>query len=153
MGIYVHANGANSNPGMGVFDLPNSAYFLMYPTYGGTTTYSDQYDAGSELGVSISSPAGFVSATRTASNVHKIYQNGSQIATSATVSTKSLSNIAAGAKFGWFGSTDAATPSNVTGVWNGTAGFMIAMKGTTAQNNSDLYARVQALMTAAGRQV
>jgi hypothetical protein len=150
---YVRVNGANNSACMGVFDGVNSAYFTMYPTYGGTTIYSDQYDAGSELGVATASPAGLVSATRTGANVHKIYQGGVEIATSATASTKALTDIAAGAKFGWFGSTVAGTPGNITGAWDGTSGFMIAMTGTTAQNNADLYTLVQALMTAAGRNV
>jgi hypothetical protein len=148
IGAYVHTNGDGA---FGSWDTGSSAQFMLYPSNAGSGI-SLILDAGSDVLAGVSSPAGLVMGTRTAANSHKLYANGSVIASGSSASGKAIADFIAGAKFGLMGSMDAATGSFVNG-FAGVAGMMFVASGFTDQNASDFYTLTQAAMTAAGRQV
>lgn len=84
--LMVYNRSSSSNSGRhGAAD--GGGIFETYAPYGDATFYSDQYDTSSGRTASnsgIGTPYGFLVASRTASNSHVLYRNGSSVASSNT---------------------------------------------------------------------
>ncbi len=76
-------NRSSSSGGTNVSGAEGSSLFLVYVPYSDGSVYSDQYnDSTGRVSGAIGTPYGFLVTSRTASNSHVIYRNGSSVSTS-----------------------------------------------------------------------
>lgn len=77
------ATGGANRGAIGAFDGTN--FFRTFAPETDHTAYDDQYNNGSgRVSAALSTPYGFIVGTRTASNAHALYRNGTSLASNAT---------------------------------------------------------------------
>lgn len=124
----------------------------MFAPFSDNKVYSDQFNATAGQGrvvstSTIATPYGHIIGTRTASNAHTVYRNGSSIGTAST-SGGTLANI-----------TNVASVfvANTGGGFSNTAacscGAFSIGGGLSSTDAANYYTDLQTLMTAAGRNV
>jgi hypothetical protein len=122
---------------------------LSVYNYAGTY-YSDQYNTGTGRTSSANADTrGFITGSRTASNVHKLFRNGSQIGTTGTGSSSGLNTIVRSIFFG------AARFNSTSALYFSSRQYSFASigDGLTDTESSNFYTAVQTFQTALNRQV
>lgn len=123
-------------------------FTLLAPFGSDGKAYSNMYDTTNGRVVTaagISTPFGFIVASRTAANSHAIYRNGSSVASNAT-SGGALPNVEL--------YVGAQNNSGVAASWDvGPYAFYGAGRGLSAAEVATLYTIIQTMQTAVGRQV
>jgi len=114
------------------------------------TYYSDQYNTTSGRALSSNADTrGFIIGSRTASNIHKLFRNGSQIGTTNTGSSSGLNTIVRSIFFG-------------AARWNSTSTLFFSSRqysfasigdGLTDTESSNFYTAVQNFQTTLGRSI
>jgi hypothetical protein len=135
----------------GAFIDFGTQYLGDLSTYNYTgTIYSDQYNrASGRSTATMSDTRGFVIGSRTASNIHKIFRNGSQVGTTNTGASSSLTVISNSIFFG------AARLNLTEGIYFSSRQYAFASigDGLTDTDAANLYTRVQTFQTTLNRQV
>ncbi len=142
LGIYDRSNVSSVNNQFGV--TAGSDTFTFYAPYPDNFLYSDMYNSATELasGSAISGATGFLFAVRSAGPLHKIYRNGSSVASTSTVG-----GALPGADISFFGVNSSPT------FLGHSLAFLCITAGMDATQEGLFYTRIQALQTALGRQV
>lgn len=114
------------------------------------TIYSDQYNRGSgRATAAMADTRGFVIGSRTASNVHKIFRNGSQVGTTNTGASSSLTALVNSIFFG----AARTTATSALYYSNRQYAFASIGDGLTDIEAANFYTAVQKFQTTLGRQV
>jgi hypothetical protein len=122
---------------------------LSVYNYAGTY-YSDQYNTGTGRTSSANADTrGFITGSRTASNVHKLFRNGSQIGTTGTGSSSGLNTIVRSIFFG------AARFNSTSALYFSSRQYSFASigDGLTDTEASNFYTAVQNFQVALSRNV
>jgi hypothetical protein len=114
------------------------------------TIYSDQYNRGSgRATAAMADTRGFVIGSRTASNVHKIFRNGSQVGTTNTGASSSLVALVNSIFFG----AARTTATSALYYSNRQYAFASIGDGLTDTEAANFYTAVQTFQTSLSRQV
>lgn len=146
---HIAAYNRSSTTGFAMGVVAATRFNLNAPLSGDGKVYSDQYnDTTGRLvtTLAIGTPYGFLVGSRTASNAHVIYRNGSSVDSNATGG----SAVPAAAIFVFASNNGLGTPNTHSA--NAIGGYSVGA-GLTGANAASYYTDIQAAMTAFGRAV